>query len=235
MNFAGKKWGGADQARKAIISKPNPASTIAAGYSFEDGEGNELPIRVGSGGFGPKNGLGFWSLFSTLAQAVRSVVLADASGKLFPELFSLLAADSTNSTVVGTAVPSFGVTLEASAIYEFEMILRCQTAAAATGLQFQITGPTSQVEWTAYEVEVMTGTAVSTSLYSRQALAALATDFAAPGGTANNTDYLTKVKGMLKTTSTTPGSDIGITFKSETGGTQVTLKAGSFMRFRKIN
>lgn len=54
-------------------------------------------------------------------------------------------------------MPSFGVTLEASAIYEFEMILRCQTAAAATGLQLQITGPTSQVEWVVYEAEFMTG------------------------------------------------------------------------------
>jgi len=235
MNLSGISWGGASQARKAVITKPGPTSNVAAGYSFEDGEGTELPIHIGTGGFGPKNGLGFWSLITTLASKVRSVVLADASGRLSPELYAVLAADATNSTTSGTAVPSFGVTLEASAIYEFEIILRCQTAAATTGLQFQITGPTSQVEWTAYEIEVMTAATLSASITSRQAFSALAADFAGPGGTAANTDYLTKVKGLLKTTSTTPASDIGITFKSETGGSQVTLKTGSVMRFRKIN
>jgi hypothetical protein len=235
MNLAGKKWGGADQAYKTLITKPAITSTIGSGYQLQDGEGTSIPLYISSDGLGFVNGGGFISSITTSATSNRTLTFSDASGRVSPELYALLAADATNSTITPSAVSSFGVTLEASAIYEFEIILRCQTAAATTGLQFQVTGPTSQVEWVVYEAEFMTAATLSPSITSRQSLTALATTIAATGGTAASTDYLTKVKGILKTTASTPASDIGITFQSEVAASQVTIKSGSLIRFRKIN
>jgi hypothetical protein len=235
MNLASKTWGATDQAYKTLITKPAITSTIGSGYQLQDGEGTSLPLHFGPNGVGIVNGGGFISSVSTLATSNRTLTFSDASGRLSPELYALLAADTANSTTTPSAVASFGVTLEASAIYEFEIILRCQTATSTVGLQFQVTGPTSQIDGVVYEAEFMTAATLSASITSRQSLTALATDIVATGGTANATDYLTRVKGILKTTSTTPASDIGITFKSETAATQVMVRAGSFMRFRKIN
>lgn len=235
MNLGSKTWGGTDQAYKTLITKPAIASTIGSGYQLEDGEGTSLPIYIGTGGFGPINGGGFRVLISTTATSNRTASIADASGRLSPELYALLAADATNSTTTPAAVPSFGVTLEVSAIYEFEIVLRSQSAATTTGLQFQVTGPTSQISWVVYEAEYMTGTTLATSNVTRQTLNALATNIAATAAPVANTDFLIRVKGRMQTTSVAPASDIGISFNSEVAASQVTIKSGSSIRFRKIN
>ena len=235
MNLASKTWGGTDQAYKTLITKPAITSTIGSGYQLQDGEGTSLPLHFGPNGVGFVNGGGFISSVSTLATSNRTLTFSDASGRISPELYSLLAADATNSTTTPSAVASFGVTLEVSAIYEFEIVLRAQSAATTTGLQFQVTGPTSQISWVVYEVEYMTGTTLVTSNVTRQTLNALATNIAATAAPVANTDFLIRVKGRMQTTGVTPASDIGISFNSEVAASQVTIKSGSSIRFRKIN
>jgi hypothetical protein len=235
MNLASKTWGGTDQAYKTLITKPAITSTIGSGYQLQDGEGTSLPLYISSDGVGFVNGGGFRSSITTSATSNRTLTFSDASGRLSPELYALLAADATNSTTTPSAVASFGVTLEVSAIYEFEIVLRAQSAATTTGLQFQVTGPTSQISWVVYEVEYMTGTTLVTSNVTRQTLNALATNIAATAAPVANTDFLIRVKGRMQTTAVTPASDIGISFNSEVAASQVTIKSGSSIRFRKIN
>lgn len=234
MNLAGKTFGGTDQAYKTLLTKPAITSTIGSGYRVQDGEGTDLPLYISVDGVGIMNGGGFRSSLASLATTNRTVTFSDASGKVSPELTALLAADVTNSTTSGSAISSFGVTLEASSTYEFEIVLRAQSAATTTGVQFQVTGPTAQIDWSVYEVEFMTGTTLATGNVSRQTLNALATNIAATAAPVANTDFLIRVRGRLKTTSTPPASDIGITFQSEIAASQVTIRSGSSIRFRKL-
>lgn len=235
MNLAGKTWGGTDQAYKALITKPTATSSVASGYALQDGEGTNIGLYVGPNGVGPLNGGGFSSPIGTLATANRTVYVSDASGRLSAELIAVLGADVTNDTTSPSAVSSFGVTLEASAIYEFQITLRVRSASATTGVRTQVTGPTGQLDWACYECEFMTGTALATPAINRETLTSLATVTQAGAVPASNTDCLIHYRGLLKTTSSTPASDIGISFQSETPSTTVTIRSGSLIRFRKIN
>lgn len=235
MNLASKTWGGTDQAYKTLITKPAITSTIGSGYQLQDGEGTALPIYLGSDGFGVINGSGFRSSITTSATSNRTLTFSDASGRVSPELYAVLSSDATNSTTSPSAISSFGVTLEVSAIYEFEIVLRCQSAATATGIRTQITGPSSQVDWTIYDFEVALGNSLTTPSINRESITTLATVSSPATSPVANTDFLVRYRGLLKTTGVTPASDIGVSFHSETGSSQVTVKSGSFIRFRKIN
>lgn len=234
MNLFSKFFGGADQAYKAVITKPAITSTVAAGFSFEDGEGTELPLHIGPNGFGPKNGAGKVSHITTLATVDRAVSLADAPGTVSPELVAVLASDVTNSTTTGLAISSFGFPIEASATYKIDIVLRVQSASVNTGYQFQITGPTSQISFAVYEVEYMTTDTLTVSNVKRQTIRAIATNVVGIEAPAANLDYFVRVRGILKTTGTTPVGDIGITFQSEVASSQVTTKEGSVIIFKKI-
>jgi hypothetical protein len=235
MNLASKTWGGADQAYKTLLTKPAITSTIGSGYQLQDGEGTSLPLYFGPEGVGFVNGGGFISSVSTLATSNRTLTFSDASGRISPELYALLAADVTNSTTTPSAVGSFGVTLEASAQYEFDIVIRAQSAATTTGLQFQLTGPSSQTDWIVYDIEYMSGITLASNNIVRQTLNTFATNITATAAPAANTDFMIRIRGMMKTNSTTPAADIGISFQSEIGASQVTIKSGSSIRFRKIN
>lgn len=235
MNLLTVTFGGTDLAYKAVLTKPSPTSTLSSGFQLEDGEGTSLPLWFGSDGVGVVNGAGFRVVLGTAATANRTVTFPDSSGTVSLDLYAILVADVTNSTTTGSAVSSFGVSLVASALYEFEIVLRAQSAATTTGLQFQITGPTGQISWVVYDVDFQSGTTLAFNGVYRQYKTALASDIAATLAPAANSDYLIRIRGTLKTTSTTPVGDIGITFKSSVAASQVTIKADSFMRFRKIN
>lgn len=235
MDLGSKTWGGTDQAYKTLITKPETTSTIGSGYQLQDGEGTALPIYVGPDGFGAVNGSGFRTIIATTATSNRTVTFPDSSGTVRLDNYAILAADVTNSTTTGSAISSFGATLEVSSLYEFEIVLRVRSAATTTGYQFQITGPTGEISYVVYEVGYMVGATLTLSNVYRQTLTALATNIAATSAPVAATDYLVQVKGILKTTASTPSGPIGITFQSEVAASQVTTREGSYIRFRKIN
>lgn len=234
MNLFDKTFGGTDEAFKVILTKPTITDTLSSGYQIEDGEGTTLPIKFGTSGFGPVNGAGKVSMFSTEATVDRPVGFADAPGKVSPELIAVLASDVTNSTTTPSAISSFGFPIEASSTYKFEIVLRVQSASVNTGYQFQITGPTSQISFVFYEVEYMTGDTLAISNVKRQTIRALSTNIAAIEAPAANLDYFVRVRGILKTTSSTPVGDIGISYQSEVGASQVMTREGSHIIFKKL-
>jgi len=218
--------GGADEGFKMLIHKPSVASTLAAGYALEEGDGTELPIWFNADGFGPRNAGGFKSILKSLATADRNVSLADSAGTLFPALTSTLAAPAINSTVTmidsGLVIPQ--ANLEANAIYEIDVRLIFRSAAASTGAYFELTGPTTETDWIDLEISYQ-GFAGAINL----AWGAL------HGNTAGNTDnFLAGYKGYFKTTSTAPTSPIKLRFRSEAGGSAVTLLFG-FIRLSRLN
>ena len=234
MNLAGKTWGGTDQAYKTVLTKPTASSSVATGIRVQDGEGTNTGLFVDAVSVGPVNAGGFHHPIGANATANRTATLSDASGIISPELIAVLASDATNSTTTPSAIASFGVPLELSATYEFQVMLRVQSAATATGIRTQITGPTSQIDFVCYEYDVILGTALATPSVNRESLVALATVSSPATSPVANTDFLVHYRGLLKTTAVTPASDIGISFHSETGASQVTVRSGSFIRFRKI-
>lgn len=212
-----------------------PGAVLADGIRLGLGNGSALPIGVSSGGaliYSPAN---YPTSIASQATMPRNVSIADAHGLLQPRLFSKLTGDVSNNTITPAAVGGFGVTLEVDSIYEFRMRLYVRTAATTTGVQIAITGPTSQITDVAYSVQHSTTATLGTGNVRRQHLNALATNFAATDAPVANATFAIEIEGFLVTDpATPPASDIGLQLASEIGGSNVTLKKGSWMSFARL-
>jgi hypothetical protein len=232
-SLATKTLGGTDAVFAWLLQ--SGGESLATGFRVALGNGTESLLWVDDTGIGVVNGGGFRTVIRGLATANRVVELADAGGVVFPELTATLGTDATNSTTTPAAVSGWTVALAALGIYEFEMLLVCESAATGTGVQVQLTGPSGEITWITYTVEQPTTTTLTTSNMRRQNLSALGTVFAATDFPAANVPTLLRVKGMVRVGASAPASAMGVSFNSEVGASQVTVKAGSFMRFRKVN
>jgi len=202
--------------------------TLATGYTMTLGNGDDTLLWLDSAGIGVKNAGGFVSKLRTAATATQIATLTNASGEVFVDLVSRLASDATNSTVTAAAVASFGVNLEASTTYEFELLLILESVLTTTSPRWTLTGPTSETTFVYYEVM---GAGATNTQYTAWGTAG-ANVVNAP---ANNTPYHVKVRGVVKTTATTPATAVGLSIFSEVAASQITLKAESMMTFRKIS
>lgn len=208
---------------------------LATGIRLGLGNGSALPIGVISSGlllYSPANER---TVIASQATKERPVSLTDAHGVMRPRLFSKLTGNVTNNTVTPQAVPGFGVTLEVDSMYDFRMRLFVRSAATATGVQLQLSGPTSQISDLAYYVEQTINTTLATNNVRRQQYNALATNFAAGDAPAANTTFIIEVEGYLVTDAATPpASDMGLMLTSEVAASTVTLMKGSWMEFVRI-
>jgi len=202
--------------------------TLSSGGVLGLGDGTESLLWLDNAGIGVLNGSGFKSKIRTAATVDRLATLADGDGTLFPAIEATLASDSTESAGTPTAVGAFSVSLEASAVYEFELLLIVESAGASTSPNWIVTGPTSETSFVYYECA---GQYVTAACFT--AWGTTGTNAANPP--AANAPYLVRVRGVVKTTGTTPATAVGISLFTETASTAVTLKAGSKMLFRKIN
>lgn len=186
--------------------------TLATGFPLATGNGTETPLWLYS------DGIGVW----------------DSRGFVMRDLYSVLGADATNSTTTDAAIGSFSLALEASATYEFEIMLMVKAAVTTTGVQVQLTGPSGQTTWVAYEmISPTTNTLVTTNtarLYC-SAFGVYMLNLTAP---VADTFFPIIIRGMVRTTGTAPASPLAIGFKSEIGGSLVTVAAGSIMRAVRI-
>jgi hypothetical protein len=225
QSLSGKTLGPPDNAFQWYLH--SGGSSLAAGYTATLGNGDDTPLWLDSAGIGTKNVGGFVTKIRSAATADRIATFTDAEGEVFVDLVSRLAADATNSTVTPAAVADFGVNLAASSIYEFEIDLILESVITTTSPRWTLTGPTSETTYVYYE---NTGAAATATQFTAWGTAG-ANAVNAP---ANNTPYLVKIRGVVKTTSTTPATPVGISIFSEVASSQITLKAGSIMMFRKI-
>ena len=212
-----------------------PDGNVVVGARFGLGTGSALPIGVSADGlliFSPSN---FRTAIGSLATKARHIAIADADGVIQPALYSRLASDYSNNTITPVQVPSFGVTLEADAVYRFIMRLYARSAATATGVQLQLTGPSSQMDDISYQISHPTVTTLGTAGIRSQHFNALATNFAALDAPVAGSTFVIQVEGMVSTIpSPAPASDMGVMLTSDVAGSNVTFKKGSFMAFYKL-
>jgi hypothetical protein len=136
-----------------------------------------------------------------------------------------------SDVLVATAGTALGFTPAANTLYAFDGLLLIATATATVG-------PRPGLTWgTGYQYganEIRTPTALTTEALQTQTMTTTAGTNQAPvGGLPTiTTPYLSTLKGsFLSGTTPTP---LKVQLASETAGTVVTVKAGSFIRYRAI-
>lgn len=239
-SLASKSVGSPDNAYQWLFQ--SGGVSLATGITVGLGDGTETKLFLDTNGVGFKNAGGFTTNFRcTNATAAHNLEFhfTNGAGKVYPDIIALLAADNANSTVTPAAVSGFSVTLAASGLYEFEMILLMETATTTVSPRFSIEGPTAQTTWVSYEIltPLAAGTAITNpGTAGSQVMNAWGTDFVnVTNMPAAATTSLFKVKGMVLISGTAPAVPVSVEIWSETAATAITLKANSMMRFRKLN
>lgn len=204
--------------------------SLATGFAVALGDGTETSLWLDADGVGFRNAGGFTNSFRCDGTANQTITFhyTAGTGEIFPELVAVLATDQTNSTVTPATVTGFSITLAASSLYEFEMILLVRTVLATTSPRFVLNGPDSETDFITYEV---TGIAATNAQY--QAFGASISN--AVNAPLADTTYAVRIRGMMRTTGTTPASAVTVQLYSEVAASTVSIRSGSVMRFRKLN
>lgn len=140
-----------------------------------------------------------------------------------------LAEDFSTSILTATDVPGMEFTPEASAQYEVEGFFILRSAATTTGPQPGIVWPTNVGDGAA-TIQVGTSASATSSAHGgtgaavkSAADAVVATTSSMPGRLIASFFTASNVSGTFK-----------VTLESEIDTSQVTMKAGSFIRYRRI-
>jgi hypothetical protein len=146
-----------------------------------------------------------------------------------PWIFVKLADDFTTSLATNTNVTNFKFTPAANKTYLVFGTLMLRTATATIGARPGIAWPTGLTDATA-RIEAANSLTVS----ALQLFGALTTKNAASTGLATTTHSHYGGLEALIIVGASPSGDFQITLASETAGTNVTIKAGSFFMYREI-
>lgn len=143
--------------------------------------------------------------------------------------YAVLGTDFTTTSATAVDVTGLSFTPAANKTYEFEAKLMVRTATAAVG-------PRPGVAWPAtisdgvVDIEITS----SASAAVRQLGGYGASVLAPVGGLPLTTrSYPSNIVGML-IAGATPSGSLKLQLASETAGTTVTIKAGSFLRWRAL-
>ena len=142
----------------------------------------------------------------------------------------ILGSDFVSSSASNTNVTGLSFTPAASTTYLVEIHLLLRTAAAATGPRPGIAFPTGMTDSGAWMQAPNSVTASAQRWWGTTATAN-----AASTGVPNTTSSWMAIGGALLIMGGSPSGDFQITIASETGGTNVTVKAGSFIRYTAIS
>lgn len=205
--------------------------SLATGFPVALGDGTETPLWLDSNGVGFRNAAGFVSSFrcpnATANQTIEFHYTA-GTGRVYPELVAVLQTDQTNSTTTPVSVPDFAVQLAASSLYEFEVILLVRVSGTTTSPRFTLYGPASQTDFVTYEVDDANATAVTLTAWG-------VSTGNGQNPPAADTTYAIRIRGMCRTTGSLPTSAVFVAIFSEVASVPVSIRAGSVMRFRKLN
>lgn len=217
--------------------------TLATGARAAQGDGTGTGLVVWEHAIGVVNVGGFVAKIETSATAARTHTLPDASGTVvlgngtgvtdasafkaaLGETRVRLAADFATTADTPQAVTGFTLALESSTTYHMRAVLRVESASSATGIRPRLTGPAASLSYL---------TAIARR--SNEDFPLRAFDEDANFGEMEATDQpeILTIEGIIATNATTPASDLGISVKSESNGTEVTVLAGSMMTLTKID
>lgn len=140
-----------------------------------------------------------------------------------------LAADFTTSSATAVAVTGLEFTPALNVQYEFEALLFLRTATATVGPRPGLAWPTGMTDGVA-GISMPTSATAQVMAFGNINAAILA----AVGGLPNTTQsYPARIAGSVMA-GATPVGTVKVQMASETAGTVVTVKAGSFLKYRAV-
>lgn len=140
-----------------------------------------------------------------------------------------LAADFSTSSATAVDITGMGFTPAANGRYEFEAELMLRTATATVNPRVGLAWPTGMTDGVASIEEAQTA---ATSLPAKGNINAAL--LVAVGGLPNtNQSWPCSVWGIAIATAS-PSGQVRLQLASETAGTNVTVKAGSYLKYRTI-
>lgn len=220
-------------AGKASTGHNHDASYAAIGHNhtgtYEPANAN-IQAHVASA-HAPANAQKNSDITKAEIEAVLTGVIASHShsGGSDPWTYVKLAADFTTSSATAVSVTNFNFTPAINSIYVVEGLFLTRTATATVGVRPGCSWPTSLTDGVARFMQTSSATAnvIANGNMNAAVLAPV-------GGNPNNTQsYPATLWATLVTGGSTSGN-FQIQLASETGGTNVTLKAGSWLRYRTI-
>ncbi len=192
-----------------------------------------LPVlAVAEGATTPNPGGNGWAWSSTLAKPVYWTGTQWTAGAAAadPWTYVKLASDFITSSATAVDVTGLGFTPAANKSYVFEAQLLTRTAATATGVQPGIAWPTGTITDAVVEVRQSTSATAQVLAFGNSGAVVQALGTALPNITLS---WPAKIAGTL-ITGASPSGNLRVIVASETAGTNVTIKAGSWLRYREI-
>lgn len=140
-----------------------------------------------------------------------------------------LTADFSTTSATAVAITGLAFAPAANKHYEVYAVLRTRTATATVGPRPGITWPTGLSDGVAQIRQ--TSSATANLVTNGNISAAILT---AVGGVPNTTGSWPALVEISITAGAAPSGNVQLTMATETAGTAVTVKAGSYLKFREI-
>jgi len=142
-----------------------------------------------------------------------------------------VAADWNTTSTTPVDVTGLGFTPVPGGEYEIEGKMLLRSAATTTGPRLGLVVPASLDH--GFRISEPATTASSTDLHASSATTAPQNTAAAWPSTG--VSYMAEIDGIFRATTATAQNPIKVTLASEILLSQVTIRTGSFLRYRKIN
>lgn len=152
-----------------------------------------------------------------------------AAGGSDPWTHVILGSDFANSTTSNNAVTGLSFTPAANKRYLVELFLLVRTAAATTGPRPGIAWPSGLTDGASW-----IGAPNSNTAFASRIQGALTTQNAASTGLPTTTDSYLASGTAYFITGASPSGSFQVTLASEIAASAVTVRAGSFLRYREI-
>lgn len=154
---------------------------------------------------------------------------ASGGGGADPWTYIKLASDFPTSSATAVDITGLAFTPSANTQYEFEAHLLCRTATATVGPRPGVAWPTGGTDGVA---SIYVPSSVSAEVQQHGNINAAV--LGPVGGLPNTTQsYGAKVMGTF-IAGASPSGTVKLQLASETAGTTVTVKAGSFLKYRTV-
>ena len=187
-------------------------------YANTPGTGDIVPITITDAGK---------AMVTAADSSAQGSLLGGVGGGSDPWTYVRLTQDFTTTSATAVNVTGLEFTPAANTRYEFEAVLLTRTATATVGPRPGLAWPTGMTDGVATIKQTSSATAELTT--NGNVNAAL---LCAVGGLPTNTQsYPARISGLV-IAGAAPSGTVKVQLASETAGTTVTLKAGSFLRYR---